>query len=289
MVLTDPKLLPSWWEANTSSLQKKPHHISDIPLPWTQKVVNSKTFTSRLFYWWSYNWWLKVKCLQQLQQNAGLSGAPWYLASSKSEQVWPETPSLHFLEFLWCSSLWSFKNGQTLTSDVHYLQLTKAAYYPGSHYGRATKKVRAYALTWQSSTTHVHSTSPSVLHFDVLPHPPYNPDINSPIFHLFHSLQHFPADKAFSDVEEVKAGRLNFLPQKLWILFFYFAQFKQSWKKFWIQWFVHHLFKFFPYSKRLGFLLVFVVLSHTEWAILTCAELSPIELLIGFSCAFQAF
>ncbi len=57
----------------------------------------------------------------------------------------------------------------------------------------------------------------SVLHFDILLGPSYNPDINSPIFHLFQSLQHVPADKAFSDAQEVKTGCLVFLPQKPWI------------------------------------------------------------------------
>ncbi len=41
---------------------------------------------------------------QQLRQKEGLVEATWGRVAVKSEQTWPYRPSLHFLEFLWCSS-----------------------------------------------------------------------------------------------------------------------------------------------------------------------------------------
>ncbi len=44
----------------------------------------------------------------------------------------------------------------------------------------------------------------SELNFEVIPHPPYSPDMASTDFQLFRSLQYFLADKMFNDIEEVE-------------------------------------------------------------------------------------
>ncbi len=48
--------------------------------------------------------------MQQLREKAGLLEAPCLRAGTKSQQVWLEDLSLHFLEFLWCSSKWTIRN-----------------------------------------------------------------------------------------------------------------------------------------------------------------------------------
>ena len=44
------------------------------------------------------------------------------------------------------------------------------------------------------------------LHYELLEHPPYSPDLAPPDFHLFLKLKHFLAGERFSSNEEVVAA-----------------------------------------------------------------------------------
>jgi histone-lysine N-methyltransferase SETMAR len=52
------------------------------------------------------------------------------------------------------------------------------------------------------------------LEWEVLPHPPYSPDIAPSDYYLFCSLQHFLDGKSFSDLEEVQAAISGFFASK---------------------------------------------------------------------------
>ena len=52
------------------------------------------------------------------------------------------------------------------------------------------------------------------LGWEVLPHPPYSPDLAPSDFHLFRSLEHFISGKRFINVHEVEAELNSFISSK---------------------------------------------------------------------------
>ncbi len=111
------------------------------------------------------------------------------------------------------------QKGQTVTSDVYCRQLSKIAEKYHSFYGRTMKR-RSPILLHDNARPHTSNQTKkclSELNFEVLPHPPYSPNMAPTDFHLFRSLQHFLADKMFNDIEEVKIASMTFMRQNIWI------------------------------------------------------------------------
>ncbi len=72
----------------------------------------------------------------------------------------------------------------------------------------------------------------SELNFEVLPHPPYSPDMPPTDFHIFRSLQHFLAEKIFNDIEEAKNCLHDFFASKHWDFYYNgMHKLKQRWRK----------------------------------------------------------
>ncbi len=131
------------------------------------------------------------------------------------------------MKFLFCT-FWNssgvlyyelLQKGQAVTSDVYCRLLTKVAEKYHSFYGRTTKRCSPILLHDKARPHTSNQTKKclSELNFEVLPHPPYSPDMAPTNFHLFRSLQHFLAEKMFNDIEEVKNCLNDFLLQKIWI------------------------------------------------------------------------
>ncbi len=57
------------------------------------------------------------------------------------------------------------------------------------------------------------------LGWEVLPHPPYSPDLAPSDYHLFRSLQNFLMGKEFDGIEDVKRGITSFIASKLPVFF----------------------------------------------------------------------
>ena len=50
--------------------------------------------------------------------------------------------------------------------------------------------------------------------WEVLPHPPYSPDIAPSDYHLFRSLQHLLNDKTFTDMNALRNGESEYFASK---------------------------------------------------------------------------
>ena len=54
----------------------------------------------------------------------------------------------------------------------------------------------------------------SGFNWDILPHPPYSPDIVLPDYHLFRALQHFLVGKKFENIDILKNSLENYFKEK---------------------------------------------------------------------------
>ncbi|GFW78835.1 histone-lysine N-methyltransferase SETMAR [Trichonephila clavipes] len=52
------------------------------------------------------------------------------------------------------------------------------------------------------------------LGWEVLPHPPYSPDIAPTDFHLFRSMQHFLTNKTFQNLDGMKNATSRYFTEK---------------------------------------------------------------------------
>jgi len=106
---------------------------------------------------------------------------------------------------------WELINqGQTINAQVYCEQLE-----------RARRKLRhcriLVILLYDNARPHTaRLTSEKLAKFkwEVLPHPPYNPDISPTDFHLFRSLEHWIRGKKFENCEEVEASVKEFFASK---------------------------------------------------------------------------
>ncbi|CAK9803058.1 Mariner Mos1 transposase [Anthophora quadrimaculata] len=54
----------------------------------------------------------------------------------------------------------------------------------------------------------------SKFNWEILPHPPYSPDIASSDYHLFRALQHFLVGKKFENIDILKNSLKNYFKEK---------------------------------------------------------------------------
>ena len=133
-------------------------------------------------------------------------------------------PGLHPRKVLLCV-WWDYKgilyfellsSGDTINSDKYCTQLEKlrevlAEKRPGLvnrnnvifHHDNARPYV-AKSVTKKLSG----------FNWEILPHPPYSPDIVLPDYHLFRALQHFLVDKKFENIDIFKNSLENYFKEK---------------------------------------------------------------------------
>lgn len=98
------------------------------------------------------------------------------------------------------------KAGQTVNADLYCEQLDRV-------YQFLIKKcpaiVNRKGVILQHDNARLHCARRTLekineLGWEVLPHPPYSPDIAPSDFHLFRSLQHFLCDKKFENLDDIQ-------------------------------------------------------------------------------------
>jgi histone-lysine N-methyltransferase SETMAR len=113
--------------------------------------------------------------------------------------------------------------GTTIDSNLYCTQLSqvdlaiKVRRAQGSFIGRMVfqqDNVRPH--TSVATSSYIRNT----LHWDLLPHPPYSPDIAPSDYHLFRSLKNFLRGRCFTKDEEVQNAVGQFFASKLGTDFF---------------------------------------------------------------------
>jgi [histone H3]-lysine36 N-dimethyltransferase SETMAR len=106
--------------------------------------------------------------------------------------------------------------GQTITSDLYCKQLERL--------NQALMEKRPGLISigeviLQHDNARAHSAKKTQqkikeLGWEVLPHPPYSPDIAPSDYHLFRSMQHFLSDKVFSNIDDIRISLSKFFASK---------------------------------------------------------------------------
>lgn len=107
-------------------------------------------------------------------------------------------------------------DGETVTADVYCRQMTAVADAMRRRSGVTWRKFRPILLHDNARPHTAKKTKEKLeeLRFEVLPHPPYSPDLAPSDFHLFRSMQHSLSERNFRDEEEVKSFLIDFFDSK---------------------------------------------------------------------------
>lgn len=124
-------------------------------------------------------------------------------------------PNIHGLKIMLC--IWWDQLGvvyyellqpnETITGEVYRRQLMRLSRALRENRPQYAKKHNKVILQHDNARPHVAQpvkTYLETLKWDVLPHPPYSPDIAPSDYHLFRSMQHGLADQHFRNYDEVK-------------------------------------------------------------------------------------
>ena len=80
---------------------------------------------------------------------------------------------------------------------------------------RIDKSKRCCIPSWQCKTTHIFGHSAKIIGaWDVLPHPPYSPDLAPSDYFLFRSLQNSLNGKNFNNDDDIKSYLIQFFANK---------------------------------------------------------------------------
>ncbi len=150
-----------------------------IPQPWSRKVVNCETLAWSLAPLFIYR--SNLDLMQQLCEQMGLVEAPWLHAVAESYQEWPEALSLHFLQFLWCSSRYALKKEP---NDYSWCLLSQME----DILSQDSEKSQAFPPARQLKRKTVFST----LNFDVLLHWSYSSGMYTNELYLVIVFYHAP-------------------------------------------------------------------------------------------------
>ena len=106
--------------------------------------------------------------------------------------------------------------GQTVDSNVYCRQLDQldAALHRERPELVNRKGVILLHDNAKPHTSRVTQQKIRELGYEVLPHPPYSPDIAPSDYHLFQSLYHFLKGKTFADINAIKSGLTSFFGGK---------------------------------------------------------------------------
>lgn len=115
--------------------------------------------------------------------------------------VWWNTNGLVYFEVL--------ESGQTVNSDLYSQQLTRV----GQALRRQNKNATMIKFLHDNARPHVSKVTQQKIEelgWEVLPHPPYSPDLAPSDYHLFRSMEHLLRDKMFKNRDEIKNWVSNF-------------------------------------------------------------------------------
>lgn len=150
--------------------------------------------------------------------------AVWRRADEASYRV--PKPNLHQRKLMLCIFWnrdgpihWEFlQTGVSINSDLYCKQLTAVDLAVQARRGQGLFKGKvlfhqdnARPHTSQQTLNHIRNT----LNWELLPHPPYSPDLAPSDYHLFRSLKNFLRDREFLNDDEVQQAVEQYLASKM--------------------------------------------------------------------------
>ena len=105
-------------------------------------------------------------------------------------------------------------SGVTITASVYCDQLQRVQDKLQSHFPELAKNVVFLHDNARPHTAGLTKAFLKHLEWDVLPHPPYSPDISPTDFHLFLSLDSRLKNREFEDVDAVDSAVVEFFRSK---------------------------------------------------------------------------
>ena len=120
-------------------------------------------------------------------------------------------PDVHETEVMLCI-WWNTKGlvhfellnpGQKITTQLYSQELNRA-YQALRRKRMDTSKTKFLQSSARHHIAKITQHKIEELGWELLPHPPYSPDLAPSDYHLFRSMQHFLEDKKFKNSEEVK-------------------------------------------------------------------------------------
>ena len=150
------------------------------------------------------------------------NGSTTIIPSAENHGEFPENasastarPNIHGAKVMLC--IWwdqlgvvyyeLLKPSETITRDRYrtkWMHLSRALKEKRSQYQERHDKVILQHDNVRPHIARPVKTYLKMLKWEVLPHPPYSPDVAPSDYHLFQSMEHGPAHQRFSSYEEVK-------------------------------------------------------------------------------------
>ena len=109
--------------------------------------------------------------------------------------VWWNTKGLVHFELL--------DTGQKITTQLYSREINRVC-QALRHKRVDTSKTAFLQISARPHIAKITQHKIEELGWELVPHPPYSPDLASSNYHLFRSMQHFLEDKKFKNSEEVK-------------------------------------------------------------------------------------
>lgn len=120
--------------------------------------------------------------------------------------IWWNSKGLVYFEVL--------DSGQRVTADLYKAQLSRVD-QALRRQGNNTATTKFLHDNARPHTAKITQQKIEELGWEVLPHPPYSPDLAPSDYHLFRSMQHSLAEKKFKNREEVEIWVSNFFESQL--------------------------------------------------------------------------
>ena len=96
------------------------------------------------------------------------------------------------------------KPTETITGDLYRTQLMRLSRALKDKRPQYNERHDKVILQHDNARPHVAKVVKTYLEWEVLPHPPYSPDVAPSDYHLFRSMAHGLADQHFRSYEEEK-------------------------------------------------------------------------------------
>lgn len=106
------------------------------------------------------------------------------------------------------------KPGQTVTGDLYRLQVLRLKRALAENRPQYAKRHESVILQHDNARPHIAQVVKNRQNWEILPHPPYSPDIAPSDYHLFRSMQSTLSAQKFRTSQEAKKWVAEFIASK---------------------------------------------------------------------------